>query len=325
MVPDAPPDAAPFPCGYTERVDRDNEAAAEPTGLALGAAPVVICGTIHAGQFDAASSTIDADGYRVTVPSAASLIVRFAVTAGAAAASKLSVYVFTTDDNPALLFGASTAAAVDDHGAFLIALPAGRYDVVARAEGAGPLAAGFDYKLQIAPDGAARCPAVTAAPGYREAADGAGAGNDVVEVDFDVDPAFQLTASAADAPEPTGLTIEGATAVRIAGSSANQDASDDFLDRDTYLVRTGPGTGELTLRLGWASADASLDYYVFPADGTDQVGSSVRFEGNTATERYNVVPVKPGTAYWIWIAAHDGSQGLPIAYDLSICGGAAPR
>jgi hypothetical protein len=325
-TPDAPaPDAGPPPCGYTEKADATNDPtgdttagpAAEPTGLTVGIKPQTLCGTINTGHFNAATNAVDSDAYRVTTEGTGSLVVRFSGSPGTAAMVDFSVFVFNTDEIPTLLFGANNSALVRDHGAFLITLPAGMYDFVVTAHNSADLAAPFDYKVQLAPDGPTRCPAATAPAAYAEAADGTGMDNDVIALDFLMDPPFQLTANAADAPEPTGLTINASTPVRITGSSADEDTEGDYMDRDTYLVRTAATTTELTLRLAWANAQASFDYFVFPADQTDRIGDSFRVD---SSEKYNVVAVKPDSAYWIWIGSHDGSTGLPAAYDLTICG-----
>jgi hypothetical protein len=289
---------------------------AEPTGLEIGTESRTLCGTVHTGHFNPDTSTIDADAYRVTTTGATDLVVRFVHSA--TTDIEFSVFVFDTEQNPALLFGGNNNSIARDHGAFLGSLTAGTYDVVVSAHNSADLATPFDYKVQLAPDAPTRCPAVTAAAAYTEATDAAGTGNDVVSVDFDADPHFQLT-SADDSAEPTGLTIDTANAIRITGISANEDADDDYMDRDTYLVRTGATTSELTLRLRWSDEHTDLNYIVFPAGQTDEVGDSLRFDGN---EEYNVVAVRPDSAYWIWVGGHDGSTGLPATYDLSICGSA---
>jgi len=312
----AQPDAGPPPCSYTERSDATNDPTAEPTGLTVGSSPQTLCGKINTGHFSDATTTVDSDGYRVT-SDGGNLIVRFFGSPGPAALVELSVFVFNTDVNPTLLSGGSNNPIVRDHGAFLIALPAGTYDIVVNVRNPADLAAAFDYKVQLAPDGPGRCAAVTAPAAYTEVADGTGAGNDVIAVSFGVDPPFQLTASTADAAEPTGLTIDGRAPVRITGSSADENAADDYMDRDTYLVRTAAATTELTLRLGWAAATTDLQYIVFPADQTQPIGDSFRRVGN---DKVNVIAVNPGSAYWIWIGSHDDSTGLPAAYDLTICG-----
>ncbi|MEO7729715.1 MAG: hypothetical protein ABIY55_01995 [Kofleriaceae bacterium] len=312
--PDAAPDAAPPACDYLEAADGSNAATSEATSLTIGGTPHTVCGTINTGHFDTATKTVDTDRYRVTSDGTLPLIVRYF---GATGAAELSVLVFDTTLTPTLLFGTRSNPTVDDHGAFTAVLPAGTYDVVVVAHATADLAAPIDYKLGFAPDAPGRCPAITAAASYTEAADGPGTGNDVIAAKFAVDPRFKLTTLTTDAPEPTGLTIDAVTPVRIAGSSANVNAADDYMDRDTYLVQTGPSTSELTLRLNWADQGVDLDYLVFPADQTTSTGESLL---STPGEEYNVVAVKPNTAYWIWIGSHDGSAVLPAAYDLSVCG-----
>lgn len=321
---DAPaPDASVSPCEYTETSDSTNDpsgdpdtAAPESTGLVVGGAPHTLCGTIDTGHYRAETQTVDSDAYRFTTDRDGTVIVRFAGAPGAAAPSELSVFVFATGDGGGLLFGATSSPAVPDHGVFLVALPAGTYDVVVTARSPQDLAAGFGYALQIAPDSPTRC-AVPATADYREAGDGGGSDNDVIAIDFDRDPATQLTANASDLAEPTGLVIGSAAAARISGSSAAEDAEDAYMDRDTYLIRTGATTGELTLRLDWTELQANLDDFVFPADQTTALGFSLHTEGN---EEYNAIAVQPDTAYWIWVGGHDGSANLPAAYDLTICG-----
>lgn len=317
------PDASPPPCAYTEKTDAANDPAAEPTGLTVGSKPLTLCGTINTGHFHTDTNTVDVDAYRVTSDGTSNLVVRFSGSSGSAASAAnvdFSVFVFNTDEHPTLLSGGHNNAIVHDHGAFLISLPAGTYDVVVTASNSADLTAPFDYKVQIAPDGPTRCPAVSAPAAYAEAADGTGGNNDVVALDFDFDPAAQLTAASADAPEATGLTIDGLTPIRITGTSANEDAEDDYMDRDTYLIQTGAATSELTLRLDWADPQNNLDYFVFPAGQTQALGAGTHFEGH---EEYDVVPVEPDTKYWIWVGSHDGSTGLPATYDLTICGAAS--
>lgn len=322
---DASPDSGPPPCSYTEHADTTNDPdaasgpLAEATALTVGGAPQTLCGKIDTGHFNPDTNSVDVDAYRVTVDAAADLIVRFEVAAGAPPL-EVSVFVFDTADAPALLFGAFNNPDVRDHGAFLISLPPGTFDVVVRAGHDGDLAAPVDYQVQLAPDPPSRCPAVTAAAAYSEAHDGDGdRGNDVLSVDFARDPAYQLTATTSDAAEPTGLTIEGSTAIRITGSSADVSPEDDYIDRDTYLVRTGAATRELTLRLDWTDEHDDLDIIVLPA-APSPLRDIAKVLHVTGRENYNVVAVNPATDYWIWVGGRGGSTALPATYDLSICG-----
>jgi hypothetical protein len=321
-APDAMPDAAlglssPPPCGYTEQFDVTNLTTSEETGLTVGAVDQSLCGIINTGHFDSDSNTVDTDSFRVTSDGTVGLVVRLFGAPGAALAGDFVVTIFDTAETPTLLAGVTVNLAVADHAAFPIALPAGTYDIVIAAHNPTDLAASFNYKVQLAPDAPTRCAAVTAAADYTEARDGTGTGNDVIAVAFGGDPAFQLTASPDDAAEPTGLTIGAVHPIRITGSSANEDAADDYMDRDTYLVQTGPDTNELTLRLDWADAANDLDFVVFVAGQTAETGDGLL---SVPMEEYNIIPVKPATSYWVWIGSHDGSTALPATYDLSICG-----
>jgi hypothetical protein len=320
--PDAPPDASlglisPPPCGYTEKADGTNQATAEPTALTVGTTDHSLCGTINTGHFDGATNTVDTDTYRVTSDGGQSLVVRLFGAPGSELAGEFSVLIFDTAANPTLVAGGANHPAIADHGTFAARLPAGTYDVVVAVHNPTALAAAFAYKVELAPDAPTRCPAVTTAASYTEAADGTGAGNDVVAVAFGSAPPYKLTASTTDAAEPTGLTIGGVTPLRITGSSANVDAADDYMDRDTFLIQTGPNTNELTLRLDWAAAANDLDFVVFPADHVEATGDGLLSEPR---EEYSVIPVKPSSSYWIWVGSHDGSTALPATYDLSICG-----
>lgn len=327
---DAPIDASlgvmsPAPCGFTEASDATNDATAEVTALTVGTTDQSLCGTINTNHFDPDTGTVDIDTYRVSADGTAGLVVRLFGATGAESMRDVTVTIF--DSQPALIASGTYHPASSDHAAFLAQLAAGDYTVVITANNATAPAAAVDYKIELSPDPATRCPVITAAADYTEAADGTDStGNDVVLFSFGTDVPFSTTA-AVDAPEPTGLTVGALQPLRITGTSANVDGADDYMDRDTYLVRTGTVTNELSLRLGWADDGNDFDWVVFPADHLDDVGDGLQA---VPREEYNVVPVKPDTAYWIWIGSHDGSATLPAMYDLSLCGAAvvqgfAPR
>lgn len=327
---DAPPDTTVTLCHYTETADSANDPTLDPgpggdvaesTRLTMGNEPRTLCGVVNSGHFDVATDTVDNDAYRVTVERAGDLVVRFVGGEAASAVADFSVYL-RAGNSP--LFGASLAPSVRDHGLFVWSVQPGDYNVMVTARNPGDLAGTFGYKVQLALDRPDRCARLAGAPAYREAArtgDAGDAENDVLLVDFRNTPHGKLTATASDAAEPTRLVFDAGTRVLITGSSADGrpggDDQDEYLDRDTYEVRTGATTTELTLRLDWADPQANLDYFVFPADQPAEVGGSFRFDGN---EEYNIVAVKPGSAYWIWVGAAGGSTGLPMAYDLTVCG-----
>ena len=310
-----PNDEGSQKCNYTEATDVTNNTDAEATNLMVGKQSV-LCGTIDNGHYDAVSKIVDEDHFRITTDGLLNLVVRGSGGPGVETAGDFSVLVFDTADAPTLLYGASNSPTVADHAAFIAALPAGTYDVVVVAKNSADLVAPFDYKVRLTPDEPTRCPILTDKAAYTEAGDGDGTGNDMIASSFASDPPWKLTDSA-DAAEATGLTIDAKKAVRISGSSAMVNAADDYMDRDTYLVTTGPKTNELTLRLNWADAGTDLDFALFEADQANETGDSLLTE---PMQEYNAIAVKPATAYWVWIGAHDGSTALPEAYDLSVCG-----
>ncbi|HEY0194064.1 MAG TPA: hypothetical protein VGC42_23260 [Kofleriaceae bacterium] len=318
---DAPIDAgevtSPPPCGFTEALDATNDATAEASALTVGTTDQSLCGTINTNHFDPDTGTVDIDSFRLTADGTAGLVVRLFGAAGAGAVRDLSVTIF--DDQQALVASGTLHPALSNHAVFVAPLAAGDYTISITAQNATAPAAAFDYKLELLPDPSARCPQRTAPADYVEAADGvAGTGNDVVAVSFGDAVPYKLT-DATDAAEPTQLTLGAVSPVRISGTSASVDAADDYMDRDTYLIHTGPSTNELTLRLAWADPNNDFDFIVFAAGHTDDVGDGLQ---SLPREEYNVVAVKPDTDYWIWVASHDGSTALPAGYDLSLCGAA---
>ena len=155
--------------------------------------------------------------------------------------------------------------------------------------------------------------------------------NDMVDVRFTSDPARELTASPDDQPDnATALPIgTAATGTRITGVHADVDAVDEYRDRDTYLITTGPDTNELTVRLDWDDTASDHDFLVFNevvGGGTllPEVAAGV-LVGNAAPE-FQTFTVEPNKNYWVWTGTYDtledGSTAptLPSTYDLSIYG-----
>ena len=320
--PDAPgsgsssPDA-PLPCDYTETSDGANATTAETTNVTVGGGDRTLCGSIDPGHFNTTSKTVDEDRYRVSVGSNGALVVRFGGDAGIETLSLYSVLIFDTAATPALLNGGHFDATLGDHGVFRTSLPAGNYDVVVRGQAAADSSAPIKYKVRISAESA--CATVTAAASYTEAHDGtSNTGNDVMTVNFAADPSFAPTPATTDAAEPTGLTIDAMTPLRLSGSSASiAPGSDQYLDRDTYQFTTGAATNELAVRLGWQGA-VDLDYLVFKDSTVAATGASTT--ASTSPDEYATFAVEPNTSYWIWVGAAKGSTALPAAYDVSMCG-----
>jgi hypothetical protein len=305
-------DAGPA-CDYTETDDVGNATTAEPANLTIGAQTRNLCGSVDPGHYDAATRTVDVDRFRVTVEAAsADLLVRFFADAGVDTAD-FSVLIFTTAQPPTLLNGGRLDTTHGDHGVFRSTLVAGTYDVVVQVRAGADLAAPAAYKVRLLAD--APCAPITDPAKYVEAHDNADSrGNDVVAVDFSKASPFT---SMPGAPEPTGLQVEPAKPVRITGTSAAVDGTDQFLDRDTYELATSAMTNELSVRLAWP-AGADLDYVVFQDRSTVETASSTT-AGGDGTELATFA-VKPGATYWLWVGARTGSVGLPATYDLSVCG-----
>jgi hypothetical protein len=203
---------------------------------------------------------------------------------------------------------------------FATTLAAGRYRLAVRATNASDLAAPLDYRLRLAADAPdTRCAPPTTAAAYTEANDGAQNNrNDVVEVRYT--PAERaLTAAANDAPEDTAITTATAS-VRIAGTSADVDAPDEFKDRDSYLVTTG-AHDRLTIRVDW-TGDADFDFLVFPEGTVAEIASGTAV-AKLAPE-LATFPVLANTRYWLWIASYDTTTGLPITYSATLCPETAP-
>jgi hypothetical protein len=310
----------PLPCDYREAGDATNNTTAETSGVTIGTGTKTVCGKIEPGHFDAAQKSVDVDAFRVTAAADTSLIMQFFGDDGLASLTELSVVVRDTKALPAILAAGTFHAALADHAAFLVELPAGDYDVSIAGSAPADIAAALEYKIRFVEDKPDRCAPVTAAASYTEALDNAdNAGNDVIAADFSKDPQFTLTAGTTDAPEPTGLTVDAKSALRVTGSSAMVNPTDQYMDRDTFEITTGGSTDELTIRMDWMGA-ADLDYAVFEEQSTTPTGLS-NISANGTNER-STFAVKPSTKYWVWVGSFDG--GAPTTYDLSICGGRLP-
>jgi hypothetical protein len=320
----ASPDAyLPPPCDYVEASDATNAATPETTNVSIGDLTRDLCGTVDHGHYDPASGVVDVDVYRVTVsPTSADLVVQFFGGQGSAGLEDFSVLVFdTATPNHALINGAHFDPANNDHGVFVSTLPAGTYDIVVAAHATADLPASVDYKVRIGVEQRAQTCAIGTKPGYTEANDGADShGNDVVAVDFSKAPAF---AAAAGSAEATGLMIDEATPVELAGTSANVGpGSDQYLDRDTFRVTTSATANELVLRLGWTGAGADLDEVVFadPATPATEIGYSTDFGSDGTAGELARIAVKPGTSYLVWVGATKASTGMPVPYNVELCG-----
>jgi hypothetical protein len=308
--PDAPVQVA---CGYTEAQDATNNTAggAEASGVTIGGSASPLCGVIDSGHFDAQNEVVDVDRFKFTAGANIDVLVHITGTG----AEALDDVVMQIDGgSPRLAYGAWEG----DHGTLAAHLPAGEYTIIIGAFNAAATSAGINYKVTLQLDApATRCPKITATENYAEAADGGGTGNDVIRHDFSASPQSSLT-TANDAPEATNLTLAAGTSYRIRGQSANVDMNNDsYKDRDTYAITTGATTNQLTVRLNWPGTTTDLDYRIYQQNTASSYAAGL--DVSAMEEEFETFAVRPNTTYWLWIGADDGSTGLPVDYDASLC------
>jgi hypothetical protein len=314
------PDAATLPpgCDYAETRDLTNDdvppatGTPEATGLTF-AGHAALCGSFASDHFDG-DITVDVDGYVVTLAADADVLVRLAGP-GLAGIELVGVDVYT---GPTLSQFVGTSTVYGDHGVTALHLAAGRYELAVFALAGKAIPAPIAYTVELATDTPTRCPALPSG-GYAEAHDGAmNSGNDMIRFASGMPPA--LSPSATDAPEPTQLVLDAATPARLSGAAAKAVVADSYEDKDTFAFTTGATTNELTVRLGWPSATADLDYFLFEAG----VATPIVRVATTASQQpeLRTFAVKPGTSYWLLVGAKVGSTGLPASYAATMCGAA---
>jgi hypothetical protein len=302
-----PADAPTVQCSYSEVADAVNATTPEFTGLSVANGKVVICGSIAPNV--PTGEQVDTDLYSVT-----------------ATFGDLLVRLWTVDDVgdvtlvSALAQGqvvSREAIMVGGHAVYASQVPSGSLNFVVTGRGINAPTAPIHYVLEIEVDEpAVRCPGVEST--FTEAGDGAlHRGNDMVEVRYSTNSRNQT--AAADAPEATGLVLAPGQ-VAITGESASvASAGDDYRDRDTYLIQTGPLVNQLDVRLEWPDATTDLDFMLFPVPTTDaarELGAGTR-TGLVAPE-FNAVAVEPSTQYWLWVGGYSGT--FPRSYGLTLCG-----
>ncbi|HLL22285.1 MAG TPA: hypothetical protein VK427_09145, partial [Kofleriaceae bacterium] len=271
-TPDAAvtPDTAPMidapttvTCAFTEAADATNNssAGAEATQVAFTGAKTAICGSINNGHFEMGPQRVDVDAYKFSVGVDSSVLVHLIGNAG-----QLGRVILQLGTTAGMQRGLGVFEG--DHGTLSVRLAPGEYVVAVAAFNTADPSAAIPYQVTLTSDApATRCPKVTAAASFTEANDGAmNNGNDMILFNQSGNPQTTRTPSLTDAPEPTALTIGAGTSVRISGSSAAVDPSDDYEDRDTFQFTTGPTTTQLSVRLNWASTTADFDFKVYPVD-----------------------------------------------------------
>lgn len=323
MPIDANVDAPVVPgCDYTEQADVTNDdfsgnvpnSVAETSGAFAGT-PRVICGVIDSTHFVPADELVDIDGFTFTVATEADVRIDL-VAPGAEALDYLSIDVYRGGslDNVG-----TTAKFVGDHAVLDVHLAAGSYELLLFAANPTAFATSLPYRATIRIDTpATRCAQLTGAGSYAEARDTAAnnhAANDMVLI---ANPTLTLTASTTDLPEPTGLTLDPASAFLVTGSSADIAVTSGYKDRDTYEITTGLLTNEVAIRLNWPGTTQDLDFFVLEAATVPAIGRAI--EAVKQEPEMKTFGVKPSTKYWI-LVGNDASSGAgAVAYGLSICG-----
>jgi hypothetical protein len=303
------------PCDYTELTDATNDTMAEATGLSAGTVATQVCGQFDPGHFTATTQSADDDLYGVTVTVATPLLIDVFGGPGVETLTGVTVRFFDTSPHPVLLAEAKPTLA--DHGAFLVTVPAGNYNMMVSADATAQVAVAIPYRVRLSPmppcDAGLGSGSGSASAVYAEANDVNGA-NDTVAVDFTKDPSF--TPIASSMPEVTNLTIEPSKFVSISGAIDATPRSDQYLDRDTYEITTGMLENQLAVRLDWDGAASDLDYIVFDALTMTPIVAS-NLTSNTGPE-LQMFAVVPATKYWLWIGGFQGSAAT--TYHANVCG-----
>lgn len=298
-----------IPCDYTESQDLTNSTVpnAEPSNLTLGASRIVICGKMDTGHYDATQQLVDADGIEFSVAAETDVIVHL-VGNGVAMPDRMIVQIIHADNR---LYGFGVVEG--DHASFIFRIPADEYVLAVYALNGAALSSAIDYKVLIDID-TPRCAAKSVAD-HNEGTDGGA--NDVIDFTFNSNNQSSLSASTTDAPEVTNFTIASGSSYAIAGTMADVDPPDDYMDRDTFAFTTGPTTTQMTVRLNWPTVGADLDFRLYPA-GIPQSFAAGIDTANTEFE-LETFAVKPNTMYWLWIAQEDGTTA-PATYSATLCG-----
>ncbi len=292
------------PCDYTESDDVANASSAERSVGPKGVTGVSnVCGSVDPGHYDAASQIVDVDRYRFSVAADGQILVRLAADLDATVLSHLAVRVFDTAANPTLLADIPLAG---DHGAQLVQLAAGDYDLVVTGQAIGDPSGAIAYRVQLVAD--LHCDQSTDTP-YQESADD----NDAISIDFTKTPAVSAMGGTIEA---TGLVSTANNALHIAGTTDATPHTDSYDDRDSFAIHTDSSTNELAVRLDWTDAAADLDFYLFdPQLDTIAAGDL----GASGAQEIRAFTVAPNSDYVLWVGSYKGSHA-PATYDVTMCG-----
>jgi len=168
------------------------------------------------------------------------------------------------------------------------------------------------------------CPLATGAPDYTEADESASGhrANDVVGITFG--PFTVTETPAADSPEVTGVTaVAGASYLLEGLTAAVGSDGDEYLDRDSFTISTGPNATELHIVLNWPDGDVDMDMFLFALGDVTDIHGSATTIGTTDDEEI-VAAVDPNRSYMLWVGTYDetgfgGDTDLPVTYDITLC------
>lgn len=323
-------DAPSNTCEYTEANDAGNDdlfgsGAAETTNLTFTTSKLTFCGKIDNTHYDSGSTLVDHDSFKVHVPSGAGV----KLTMSGAGAEALNTVLIEVYDSVSGTDGVGTF--LGNHAAAGVQLIPGDYVVEMSAFHTAAPTTPISYRLTLAPaELTTQCPHVTTG-GYTEGHDGTNAdGNDMIEVRYGSanTPHRQFTALPTDTPEDTStgtgsFTVAPGMNYRATGINSTATVTpvswmDSFQDRDTYAIKTGANTNEISLRLNWAATTMDFDMMVFK-EATLPEFSDAYLNSNMEPE-FITTAVQPNSTYWVWVGADDASTGQPVNYDLSVCG-----
>ncbi|HYJ07454.1 MAG TPA: hypothetical protein VEX18_00555, partial [Polyangiaceae bacterium] len=307
-------------CGYTEQADTSNQHASpllngtsEATGQSTNG-KVEICGEVHSGHFAASDQVVDIDSYSINVAGAGEIYALVEFAKEVPAEDVLLVVATSDQDQRWVRVARGTGVLWSD-------VPSGALTVSVAVVNASALEENISYRIRVLHDDFdERCPratdAVPLANQHLEMNDGANnQGNDVLRVPEDLGIDDEISAIAGSTAEQgLGVETEVHWARGSAGPSTIQPAY-GYEDGDAYdLSRLGPT--QLSVRLDW-DGNADLDLFVFEGQGERLIArSTTRAAG--AAERLTFPP--SARDYVIWVAAAEGSTGLPQAYELTVCG-----
>ena len=164
--------------------------------------------------------------------------------------------------------------------------------------------------------------------------------NDMVLVTFpEMGSGLSFTPDTTDVPDnDAALAItEQSGGFKVEGDSGIAgDHSDEYFERDTFLIATAAGVNQLTIRLQWDGNASDHDFFLLEeaaAGDTDPVAiasgtliSNGQDMMGAVQPEFATFVVEPSHNYWLWSgvyqenAAPGGQPSLPSPYDFSIFG-----